>query len=137
MAQIGRNAPCPCGSGKKFKHCCGGGASKPAAMPMPELFLRAQQAQGEGRVREAAGLYEAILAREPGHADATHYLGMVALQNGDLARAQALVGKSLQLNPHDGFYWMNQGLLHQHQKDTEMAVEAYQKAVTLMADNSG
>ena len=20
---IGRNAPCPCGSGKKYKHCCG------------------------------------------------------------------------------------------------------------------
>ena len=23
--QIGRNAPCPCASGKKFKHCCGSG----------------------------------------------------------------------------------------------------------------
>ena len=22
-AKPGRNAPCPCGSGKKFKHCCG------------------------------------------------------------------------------------------------------------------
>ena len=21
---IGRNAPCPCGSGKKYKKCCGG-----------------------------------------------------------------------------------------------------------------
>ena len=137
MAQIGRNAPCPCGSGKKFKHCCGSGDSKPAPLPVPELFARAQRAQGEGRVREAAGLYEAILAREPEHADATHYLGMTALQTGDLVKAQALVGKSLQLNPQDGFYWMNQGLLYQHQKDTERAVEAYQKAVTLMADNPG
>jgi uncharacterized protein len=23
MPKIGRNEPCPCGSGKKFKHCCG------------------------------------------------------------------------------------------------------------------
>lgn len=23
--KIGRNDPCPCGSGKKYKHCCGGG----------------------------------------------------------------------------------------------------------------
>jgi len=23
MPKVGRNAPCPCGSGKKFKHCCG------------------------------------------------------------------------------------------------------------------
>lgn len=22
MAKIGRNQPCPCGSGKKYKHCC-------------------------------------------------------------------------------------------------------------------
>jgi preprotein translocase subunit SecA len=21
--QLGRNAPCPCGSGKKYKQCCG------------------------------------------------------------------------------------------------------------------
>lgn len=26
-ARIGRNDPCPCGSGKKFKKCCGGPAS--------------------------------------------------------------------------------------------------------------
>jgi uncharacterized protein len=23
-AKVGRNEPCPCGSGKKFKHCCAG-----------------------------------------------------------------------------------------------------------------
>lgn len=23
MAKIGQNNPCPCGSGKKFKRCCG------------------------------------------------------------------------------------------------------------------
>ncbi|HRD54879.1 MAG TPA: SEC-C metal-binding domain-containing protein [Parachlamydiaceae bacterium] len=22
QAKVGRNDPCPCGSGKKFKHCC-------------------------------------------------------------------------------------------------------------------
>lgn len=22
-SRVGRNAPCPCGSGRKFKHCCG------------------------------------------------------------------------------------------------------------------
>jgi len=26
---IGRNDPCPCGSGKKFKKCCGGATNKP------------------------------------------------------------------------------------------------------------
>ncbi len=22
LGRVGRNEPCPCGSGKKFKHCC-------------------------------------------------------------------------------------------------------------------
>ena len=26
-AKIGRNAPCPCGSGKKYKNCCGRSAA--------------------------------------------------------------------------------------------------------------
>jgi uncharacterized protein len=26
--KVGRNAPCPCGSGRKFKHCCGAGESR-------------------------------------------------------------------------------------------------------------
>ena len=29
VPKIGRNDPCPCGSGKKFKHCCGDFAKGP------------------------------------------------------------------------------------------------------------
>ncbi|HZF29547.1 MAG TPA: SEC-C metal-binding domain-containing protein [Gammaproteobacteria bacterium] len=25
---VGRNAPCPCGSGKKYKHCCAAKAQR-------------------------------------------------------------------------------------------------------------
>jgi hypothetical protein len=31
MTVVGRNAPCPCGSGKKYKHCC---ADKAQRMPL-------------------------------------------------------------------------------------------------------
>jgi hypothetical protein len=34
MAKIGRNSPCPCGSGKKYKHCC---EKKEAEMRQREL----------------------------------------------------------------------------------------------------
>ncbi|MBR5520729.1 MAG: SEC-C domain-containing protein, partial [Oscillospiraceae bacterium] len=30
--KIGRNDPCPCGSGKKYKHCHG----RPGADPLPQ-----------------------------------------------------------------------------------------------------
>lgn len=46
MAEIGRNAPCPCGSGKKHKRCCWGTRPPPPpsalpaqeGMPLPSTF---------------------------------------------------------------------------------------------------
>ena len=35
MAKTGRNDPCPCGSGKKYKHCCYAEKHQPS---MPTLF---------------------------------------------------------------------------------------------------
>jgi len=36
----GRNQPCPCGSGKKYKHCCGGASAKPSALkPRKPLYI--------------------------------------------------------------------------------------------------
>ena len=32
MATTGRNEPCPCGSGRKYKHCCGNGESPSKAL---------------------------------------------------------------------------------------------------------
>ncbi len=39
MTRIGRNAPCPCGSGKKVKHCCGERASLYPPSPGRPLHL--------------------------------------------------------------------------------------------------
>ena len=37
MAKIGRNQPCPCGSGKKYKKCCLGKSDKPVIKKRDEL----------------------------------------------------------------------------------------------------
>lgn len=34
--KTGRNAPCPCGSGRKYKHCC---MSRKSAMPVGYKLL--------------------------------------------------------------------------------------------------
>ena len=42
MKKIGRNAPCPCRSGKKYKRCCLGrprGIKKPAIPAFPRNFI--------------------------------------------------------------------------------------------------
>jgi len=45
MAKTGRNQPCPCGSGKKYKHCCLPALreGKPAAPPMEPLQFSLQR----------------------------------------------------------------------------------------------
>jgi len=43
MNKIGRNDPCYCGSGKKFKKCC---------IDKPSLELRADFELGQQRIRE-------------------------------------------------------------------------------------
>jgi hypothetical protein len=48
--KIGRNDPCPCGSGKKYKHCCGQSAA-PATTP-------AASREGEGAVTLAIAWLE-------------------------------------------------------------------------------
>ena len=36
--KTGRNSPCPCGSGKKYKNCC---RNKSAAMPLSQKLIAA------------------------------------------------------------------------------------------------
>lgn len=40
MGKIGRNEQCPCGSGKKFKHCCLPKEQTGVATPSPEAALK-------------------------------------------------------------------------------------------------
>ena len=37
MKKIGRNQPCPCGSGKKYKRCCGSPLKQSATVPKPNV----------------------------------------------------------------------------------------------------
>jgi hypothetical protein len=54
LANVGRNEPCPCGSGKKYKRCCGAedGVRAEAASEGPEGELRAQAHRLDERVVE-------------------------------------------------------------------------------------
>ncbi len=60
MAKIGRNYPCPCGSGKKYKHCCLQKASEetpfqtsaPVVPPSVEISLKAQIARAQKLAKE-------------------------------------------------------------------------------------
>jgi len=74
-AQVSRNAPCPCGSGKRYKHCCG----EKAGVAIP-LRMEALQAHQSGQLTRAESLYRGALEENPEDVDALHMLGVVLLQ---------------------------------------------------------
>ena len=57
MAKIGRNDPCFCGSGKKFKRCClTTGASAPARSAIPSVKIEVEKIQESASAKKAAML---------------------------------------------------------------------------------
>jgi hypothetical protein len=65
---IGRNDPCPCGSGKKFKHCCMGKenntASAQGAGVMSELLRKALEGQQFNSLEEAQTFLDQITQQQ-------------------------------------------------------------------------
>ena len=90
-----RNASCPCGSGRRYKDCCGrpapGMAQASWLDATMQAALAAQQA-GEHEVAHAA--YAAVLERMPGLADALHMYGVAQYAIGDLDGALASIAEA-------------------------------------------
>jgi len=118
---VARNRPCPCGSGRRFKDCCGSLGRVSAAAPvipgyrpsgtdwaslgesdrvalatMMETALRQQQS---GDPAVAAALYREVLAKAPETHDAWHMLGVVELGFGRLFDAENSIRRALALRP--------------------------------------
>jgi tetratricopeptide (TPR) repeat protein len=112
MAAPGRNQPCPCGSGKRYKECHGAIGAESALDPAvaaradrswvtPAMFA-ALRAQKSGRGEEAADTYRRVLAVEPDNFDAMHLLGLAEYEHGRHESAIALLRRAIELKPAIG-----------------------------------
>jgi tetratricopeptide (TPR) repeat protein len=105
MNPVGRNQPCPCGSGKRFKACHG--APTPLGTQRPEprdgattaVLDAALSAQRDHRFEEARRLYREVLSHAPNHFDALHMLGVVHYQIGELEEARRYLDRANELLP--------------------------------------
>lgn len=62
----GRNAPCSCESGKKFKHCCAASATpKPRSLNLKDLEYQAHSAVVAGDFATAEQLFRKLLQAKP------------------------------------------------------------------------
>jgi tetratricopeptide (TPR) repeat protein len=111
----GRNDPCPCGSGKKFKQCHGS-LSTPAASVAPApvdadaLARAAFAAHRSGNIDEAERGYRAALAIAPENPLVSHYLGVVLYQRNRLDEAIPLLERSAAARPQEPEFHNNLGL---------------------------
>lgn len=99
LAEIARNDPCPCGSGKRYKHCCGSviDAAKTPPFDAIALMASALAEQQARRLDAAERLYREALAVDPDLADALHMLGVVRYERGAYSEARALIMRALDL----------------------------------------
>ena len=134
----GRNDPCPCGSGKRYKQCHGAlgigdvPAGTPASPPDADALIRAALAVHQrGDLDSAEQGYRAALAAAPAHPLATHYLGVVLYQRNRLAEAMPLLESAAAAVPQEPEFHNNLGLALAAGDRNDEAVAAYRRALEL------
>ena len=82
----------------------------------------------------AQSAYEAIVAADPAHADAWHFLGVVAIQSDDPLRAVDLIGRAITIHPGKAMYYMNHGNVLRQIGQMEAALASFDQAVAIAPD---
>ena len=114
MSAVGRNDPCPCGSGKKFKRCHGEIAPgpTPAMLAIPALLEQGRSLERAGRHSEAESAYRSVLQREPDNSFAMENLGVLALRRQSPEDAIELLSRAASLAPERASAHYNLGVAH-------------------------
>jgi tetratricopeptide (TPR) repeat protein len=134
LPPVGRNAPCPCGSGKRYKHCCGQeGAAQAMTVAPPEngseaLLRRAMADHQANRLAAARQGYEAVLASGD-DAVAEHYLGVLDMQEKRPLEGETRIRAALAKRDDVPDFFNNLGLCLRAQGRLEEAVAEYRKAL--------
>ncbi|GMQ75716.1 MAG: hypothetical protein BMS9Abin01_0971 [Gammaproteobacteria bacterium] len=89
-----------------------------------------------GEMARARGFYEQIIERDPGHADALHFLGLACFQVGDRERALELIRRAIEQKPQVAPYHDNLGTVLESSGALEEALQAYREALRLAGDDA-
>lgn len=144
---LGRNDPCWCGSGKKYKKChlagdLANGASAattfapqaartPGVPPIQQTLRTALSQHQAGRLTEAEELYRTVLRVDSKNVDALHLLGVVVNQAGRPLEAIELISKAIFLKPNFANAFSNLGQVLTESQRLDEAESALHKAIAL------
>jgi predicted TPR repeat methyltransferase len=88
-----------------------------------------------GRLCQAEAGYRAVLARDPAHADALHWLGVLTLTAGQAEAAAALLRRACEARPGDAAFQHNLGHALLAAGHVDAALAAFQGATALEPAN--
>jgi tetratricopeptide (TPR) repeat protein len=159
-----RNSPCPCGSGKKFKHCC----EKKHALSAPPsntineyvgLYNAGHFAELERRARllveqypnfgfgwqllggalqmqnkDALPVFQKVAELLPGEADAHYNLGIALKRVGRFAEAVSSYRRAIRIKPDYAEAHYNLGNALKHLGQLHDAEASFRRAVQLKPD---
>ena len=120
-----RNAPCPCGSGKKYKRCCGAGNAGSAVSPdrLNQVIRHYQQ----GNLQAAGQLAEQMLRNNPDDAQLAEISAVIALQTGRPELAIDRFKQQIALQPENALAHSNLCMaLHSMGRDEEAYLQGQQ-----------
>jgi len=85
---------------------------------------------------EAREIYRRVLETDPNHADALHFAGVLAHQEGRSEEAVRLIHESLAHAPNRPDCYNNLGIVFQSVGELDRAIEAYERAIDLDANHA-
>ena len=98
------------------------------------ILQKAISAHREGKLEEAARLYEVVLKTQPNNLDANNNLGLLLYSFGRLDEAEISYKKAIELKPDFAEAHSNLGMIRQKLGKIEEAVTSYKKAIEFKPD---
>jgi predicted O-linked N-acetylglucosamine transferase (SPINDLY family) len=136
--KIHRNARCPCGSGKRFKHCCGrSDDNQPQTVTAAEAMKIAAHLQQNGQLANAEAIYRQILQIQPDEAQVYHQLGKTLFAQNQVVEAIHCYQQALQLQPDLVGVHKDWGDIFRIQGQLAAAKTCFQRVLELDPTDSG
>jgi len=130
MPKIGRNDPCPCGSGRKYKQCClpKNQAAEHTVLAATRAELDAQRAEFDARAHELA---------DPDALDEASNAVVDLVKAGRLDEAEQAARDLLHRYPevHDGYDRL--GMVYEARGQNREAADCYRKVIGFVRAHPG